>query len=78
MPRSGVPSTRKTWAVRVVQEEDHEDGQRAGTPLLLRQAEGTALVQSGQEKAVGRSHYGLPVFKGRLETGWKSILYVGR
>lgn len=25
-------------------EESHEDGQRAGTPLLLRQAEGTALV----------------------------------
>ena len=32
-------------------EEGHEDAQRAGAPLLGRQAEGAGLVQTGKEKA---------------------------
>ena len=37
--------------------EGHEDDQRAGTPLLQRQAEVDGL---GEEKALGRSHCDLP------------------
>jgi len=41
-------------------------------------SEEAGFVQSGEEKAVGRPHYGLPVFKGRLETGRKTTFYTGR
>ena len=43
-----------------------EDDQKAGAPLLQRQAEGAELDQSGEEKAPGRPHYGLPVPKRSL------------
>ena len=42
-------------------EEGQEDAQKAGTPLLRRQAEEARLVQPGEEKALGRTHCGLPV-----------------
>jgi len=45
-------------------EEGHEDYQRARAPLLGGQAKGIVFVHSGEEKAVGRSHYSLPIFKG--------------
>ena len=44
----------------------YEDDQRAGAPLLQRQAEGAELDQSGEEKAPGRPHYCLPVAKRNL------------
>jgi len=47
-------------------EEGHKDNQKAGAPLLWRQAEGVELVQPEKEKDPGRPRYGLPVFKGRL------------
>jgi len=53
-------------AVEVSPEEDHKDDQRAGAPLLWRQAEGALAVQSGEEKAPGRPHYSLPVLEGVL------------
>lgn len=34
-------------------EEGHENGQRAGTPLLWRQAQGVGAAQPGEEKASG-------------------------
>jgi len=44
----------------------HEDAQRAGASLLLRQAEGAGLVQCEEEKAPERSHCGFPALKGSL------------
>lgn len=38
----------------------------AGALLLWRKAEGVHLVQPGEGKASKRSHWGSPVFKGRL------------
>ena len=35
----------------------------AGAPPLQRQAEGAGLIQSGEEKAPGKTHCGLLVFK---------------
>ena len=46
-------------------EEGHKGNPKAGAPLLLRQAEGIELVKL-EEKAAGKSHYGLPTFKGSL------------
>jgi len=40
--------------------------QSAGAALLLRQAEGTGLVQSAEKKAARRPHLGLPIFKESL------------
>jgi len=38
-------------AVEVSLEKGHKDGQKAGAPLLSRQAERTEVVQPGEEKA---------------------------
>ena len=48
-------------------EEGHKDDQRAGVPSLWRKAERDELVLSGEEKALVRPHYGLPVLEGRLQ-----------
>ena len=50
-------------------EDSHEDDQRAGAPLLGRKDEGAGLVQPAEEKAPGRLHWHLSVFKGNLQTG---------
>ena len=44
-------------------EEIHKDDQRAGVPLLQRQAEGAGLVQFGAEKAPGKPLCSLPVLR---------------
>jgi len=54
------------WSFWKGPEEDHEDEQRDGTPLLQGQAEGAGLVRPGEEKAPGRPYYSLPIFKGNL------------
>ena len=41
-----------------------EEGQRAGAPLLWRQAERVGVVQPGEEEAPGRPYSSLPVPKG--------------
>jgi len=51
-------------AVRVGLEEGHKDDQKSGTPLLQRKVEGAGLVQSIEEKALGRLHFSLPVLEG--------------
>ena len=43
--------------------EGHEDAQRAGAPLLQREAEGAGPFQPVEEKAARRSQCSLPVFK---------------
>lgn len=53
-------------AVGLGPEEDHKDDQTTGAPLLQRQAEGTVLAQSREEKALGRHHYTLSLFEGGL------------
>ena len=50
----------------VIPEEGHKDGQRAGAPLLWRQAEGARHVQSGEEKGPGRPHCSLLILKRNL------------
>ena len=44
-------------------EEGHEGDQRAGAPLLQREDERVQVIQSEEEKALGRPHCGLPVPK---------------
>ncbi|GAB0191304.1 mitochondrial enolase superfamily member 1 [Grus japonensis] len=50
---SGVPRTRRTWSCWSESRGGHQDAQRAGAPLLWRQAERVGLVQPGEEKAPG-------------------------
>jgi len=66
LPSTLPPEQERCVAVGMGVEVGHEDDQRAGAPLLWRQAEGTGLVWSGEEKAVWRLPCGLPIFKGSL------------
>lgn len=47
-------------------EEGHKNYQRAGAPLLLRQAEGLGVIQPEDENALRRPHFGFSVLKGDL------------
>ena len=51
-------------------EEGCKSDQRAGAPLLRGQAKRLRVVQSGEEKAPGRSYCSLPVLKRNLEERW--------
>jgi len=64
--RPGVSSTRKAWSCYSKFRGSHIDAQRAEAPLLRRQADVARLVQAWEEKAPGRPHCGLPVYKGIL------------
>lgn len=59
-PSPGLPAQERCGAVGECLDEGHEDAQRAGAPLQQRQTEGC-----GEEKALERPHYGLPVLKER-------------
>ena len=48
--------------------------QEAGAPVLRRQAQRVGLVQSGEEKALGRSHCGLPIIGWSLQLGERVTL----
>jgi len=65
-PDLGPPTEKRCGAFKKGPQESHEYDQRAGAPLLCRQAEGAGLVQSGEEKGAERHLYGLPISKGRL------------
>ena len=58
-------------------EEGHEDDQRAGAPLLRRQADRAAVLQPGEQKALGRPCSCLPVPKGALQESWRGTFYKG-
>jgi len=60
------PSTKKMWSCWSRSRGAHKDDQRAGAPLLRRQAGGAGLVQPGEEKAPGCYHSGLPLLKESL------------
>lgn len=47
---SGVLNTRKMWTCEVGPEEAKKIDQRAGAPLLQRQAERARVVQPGEEQ----------------------------
>ncbi|KAJ7399938.1 rna-directed dna polymerase from mobile element jockey-like [Pitangus sulphuratus] len=64
--------------VRAGLEEDHKDDQRAGAPLLQRQAERARAFQPGEEKALERPSYGLPVPEGSLQERWRGTFFTGR
>ena len=51
-------------AVGAGPEEAHRDNQRVGVPLLQRKVERAGLVQPVEEKAPGRLHSRLSVYKG--------------
>ncbi|GAB0190290.1 hypothetical protein GRJ2_001494300 [Grus japonensis] len=67
----------KTPAVGKSPEEGHEAAQRAGAPLLGRQAERLGVVQPGEEKAQGRPYCSLPVPKGDPQKSWREAVYKG-
>ena len=60
-PGLGMPVQEGCRAVGTGSEEGHENDQRAGVPLLQRQAEGAGIIQPGKDKALG-----LPVLKRSL------------
>lgn len=45
-------------------EEGQEDGQRAGAPLLWREAEKVGIVQLVEENSLGKPYSSFPVPKG--------------
>ncbi|GAB0185446.1 cAMP-dependent protein kinase inhibitor alpha [Grus japonensis] len=51
---SEASSTRQTWSCWSESRGGHEDDQRAGAPLLWRQAERVGVVQPEEKKAPGR------------------------
>jgi len=57
-------------------EEGCKDYHRAGTPLLQIQADRAELVLLGEEKALGKHHYSIPIFK-EISKG-KTTFYTGR
>ena len=62
-PGLWLPTQKRFWVFVEGPEESNEDKQRAGAPLLWRQAEGIGLVQPGKEKAVGRPHLAFQYLK---------------
>lgn len=59
-----VPVTKTVWTCWSSSEEDCENGQRAGAPLLWQKAERVAVVQLGEEKAPWRPYCGILIYKG--------------
>ena len=58
-------------------EEGQENNQGAGAPLLWRKAEGTGLAEAEEEKHLARPHCDLPVLKGSLLAGERTMFYTG-
>jgi len=58
-------------------EEGRGVAQRCEAPLLQRWAEGTGLLQQGEEKALGRPHCGLPVLK-IMRGGQHGLIAIGK
>jgi len=65
-PSVGPPAQSRCGTVGVGPEEGHENAERAGAPLLWRQAEGAELIQCGEEKAPAKPYCRLPVLKRSL------------
>ena len=61
-----LPAQKGCRAVGGGPEEAHGDDLWVGVPLLWRKVEGVGIVQLGEEKALGKPHWGFPVFEGSL------------
>lgn len=68
-----VPNSR-TWTCWRKSRGGHNEEQRAGWPLLCRQAETIWFIQSGEEKATGRTLEHLLVPKGDLRESLRGTL----
>lgn len=60
-------------------EDRHKDNQKAGAPLLCRQAERIGVVQLLEEKVPGRPYKSLPAPKGEggLQESWRGTFEKG-
>jgi len=54
-------------------EEDHENNQRDGAPLLWKKAERAGVVQPGEEKALGRPYHGLSIYLGGFKNDGEKL-----
>lgn len=66
---SRVPNIGGTWSCWTEYRGDHRDAQRAGAPLLWRQAVRVGAVQGGEEKAPGRPYSTFLCLKGYRRAG---------
>ena len=70
------PSARKMWSWWSSSRGEPQRRSEGWSVSLWRKIKGAGLVQSGEEKALGRSHCGLPVLKVSQEGDW--TFYMGK
>ena len=66
LPGPELLAHERCGPLEVCPKESHEDDESAYAPLLTRKVEAAGLIQLEEEKAPGRPHCGLPVFKNCL------------
>ncbi|TRZ26123.1 hypothetical protein HGM15179_000973 [Zosterops borbonicus] len=76
-PVLGSPAWEGHGPAGVSPEEDHNNDQRAGAPLLCRQTDRAGAAQSGQAKALGRPYHSFQFLKGATRELERDFACVG-